>query len=474
MSVVYLAEDTRLGRRVALKLLAPELADDAGFRERFLRESRLAASIDHPNVIPIYEAGETQGVLFIAMRYVEGSDLKALLASEGQLEPVRALALLSQVGQALDVAHEQGLIHRDVKPGNVLVDSRAGGEHVYLSDFGLTKQTGSESGLTETGQFLGTADYVSPEQVARRPATAASDLYALGCVLYECLAGQAPFHSESPMGVLYGHVNEPVPSLHQRRPELPEAIDPVIEHALAKQPDERYPTCGELVEDARRALRVSSEPESAPTFTRKRLLIAGGGAVALAAATTVPAVLLTRRDGQQTAPLAIEPGSVVRLDPATNRPVAAARLEGAKGGAVVALGEEAVWVAYPHSGTVSRIDPETGTLTSTVSVLGSMLLVASLIVVAAGAGAAWAVSTADGEGRLTEIDPRAAGSVASTSSTTRTPPGSPSATEPYGSRRTTSPEAPFYGSIRQRAKSTRQFPSSRRSSRSMPAKDRSG
>jgi serine/threonine-protein kinase len=264
-----------------LKLLAPELAEDTRFRERFLRESRLAASIDHPNVIPIYEAGETEGVLFIAMRFVEGTDLKALLEREGRLEPARALALLAQVAEALDVAHEQGLIHRDVKPGNMLISSRAGREHVYLSDFGLTKQTGSESGLTESGQFMGTVDYVSPEQVARQPATAASDLYALGCVLFECLAGEPPFRAESLMGVLYGHVNEPVPSLRERRPELPEAIDPVIEWALAKYPGERYPTCRELVEEARSALGVSGEmAQPAAGFTRRRLFVAAGAAVA--------------------------------------------------------------------------------------------------------------------------------------------------------------------------------------------------
>jgi serine/threonine-protein kinase len=398
MSVVYLAEDTRLRRRVALKLLAPELAEDTRFRERFLRESRLAASIDHPNVIPIYEAGETEGVLFIAMRFVEGTDLKALLEREGRLEPARALALLAQVAEALDVAHEQGLIHRDVKPGNMLISSRAGREHVYLSDFGLTKQTGSESGLTESGQFMGTVDYVSPEQVARQPATAASDLYALGCVLFECLAGEPPFRAESLMGVLYGHVNEPVPSLRERRPELPEAIDPVIERALAKDPGERYPTCRELVEEARSALGVSGEmAQPAAGFTRRRLFVAAGAAVGVAAAAAVPAVLLTRRNGQETAPLVIEPGSIVRIDPATNEPVAAvqARCDGP-----LAVGEGAVWAGNLFDGTVSRIDPNSPRVTRTVSARP-----ASFWSIAAGEGAVWVAGTSQGEASLAEIDP---------------------------------------------------------------------
>lgn len=169
MSVVYLAEDRRLERKVALKLLAPELSEDERFRERFLRESKLAASLDHPNVIPIFEAGEAEGVLFIAMRFVEGTDLKRLLASEGRLEPARVVGILERVADALDAAHRGNLVHRDVKSGNVLISED---DHVYLSDFGLTKQAGSESGVTETGQFVGTADYVAPEQIERREVTA--------------------------------------------------------------------------------------------------------------------------------------------------------------------------------------------------------------------------------------------------------------------------------------------------------------
>ena len=181
MSVVYRAEDLRLKRKVALKLLAPELAEDQRFRDRFLRESELAASLDHPNIVPIYEAGETDGQLYIAMRYVAGGDLKGLLREHRRLEPARALALLSQVADALDAAHEAGLVHRDVKPGNVLLGSE---EHCYLSDFGLTRQVSSQSGFTATGQIVGTIDYVAPEVVEGKELTASADIYSLGCLLY--------------------------------------------------------------------------------------------------------------------------------------------------------------------------------------------------------------------------------------------------------------------------------------------------
>jgi streptogramin lyase/predicted Ser/Thr protein kinase len=401
MSVVYLAEDLRLGRKVALKLLAPELAEDERFRERFLRESRLAASIDHPNVIPIYEAGEAESVLFIAMRYVDGTDLKRLLAQEGSLEPARALAFLAQAANALDEAHEHGLVHRDVKPGNILIGAH---EHVYLSDFGLTKQTGSESGITETGQFMGTADYVSPEQIERGTIDARSDLYALGCVLYECLAGEAPYRSEALMHVLWAHVHAPAPSLREHRPELPETIDTVIAKGMAKNPDDRYDSCRKLIEEARGALGITGElpvpTVGTQAITRRRLLVAAGGALVVAAGVAVPAVLLTRGGGEEAAkPLVIEPGSLVRVDPTTNEPVAAIHLEGLRDVYSVAVGEGAVWGTSLVNGTVYRVDPKTVTVTKTVSIRGGPR---DLTV---GEGAVWVASSSQGEGRLTEIDP---------------------------------------------------------------------
>ena len=238
MGEVYLATHLGLERKVALKVLTPQLAADRQFRERFVRESRVAASVDHPNVIPIYEAGESHGDLFIAMRYVEGTDLRALLHQEGKLDAGRVVQIIRQVGGALDSAHARGLVHRDVKPGNVLVAAAEGsqaGEHVYLSDFGLTKRAASDSGVTGTGQFVGTLEYASPEQFEGKPLDARSDIYSLGCVLYECLSGQPPFRRENDAAVMYAHLLEappPIASAHQ----MPSEIDAVITRALAKNP----------------------------------------------------------------------------------------------------------------------------------------------------------------------------------------------------------------------------------------------
>jgi YVTN family beta-propeller protein len=262
MAVVYRAEDLRLGRKVALKLLSAQLADSEQFRQRFIRESRLAASLDHPNIVPIYEAGEADGQLFIAMRYVLGSDLKGLLVEQGGRLPAdRTLRLLVQIGDALDSAHRAGLVHRDVKPGNILVvagheRARPGqGDHVYLTDFGLTKRAAELSGgLTGTGHFLGTVDYVSPEQIQGRPVGAGTDIYALGCVLYECLTGQLPFRRDDDAALLWAHLVESPPPVTGIRPELPGAVDAVVARAMAKDPADRYESCEEMVRDLELAL----------------------------------------------------------------------------------------------------------------------------------------------------------------------------------------------------------------------------
>jgi WD40 repeat protein/tRNA A-37 threonylcarbamoyl transferase component Bud32 len=256
MSVVYLAEDLRLKRRVALKLLAASLAKDTSFRDRFLRESELAASIDHPNIIPIYEAGTTEDLLFIAMRYVEGGDLKERL-HRGRLDPADATDVLAQLASALDTAHARGLVHRDVKPSNVLLDTGArpdGSDHVYLADFGLTKRVSEETGIGENGQLMGTIDYVAPEQIAGDEIDGRADVYALGCVLYECLVGQPPFKRNSDIAVVFAHLESEPPAPSARRPELPAALDTVIARALAKEPEHRYPSCREF---ARAALSVA-------------------------------------------------------------------------------------------------------------------------------------------------------------------------------------------------------------------------
>jgi serine/threonine protein kinase/WD40 repeat protein len=257
MSVVYLAEHEWLQRKVALKVLAPQLAEDERFRERFIRESRLAASLDHPNVIPIYEAGASGGDLFIAMRYVEGSDLRTLLHGGGALDPARAIAIVRQAAAALDAAHEQGLVHRDVKPGNVLLArarSEDETEHVYLSDFGLTKRSASDSGITGTGQFVGTLDYAAPEQFQGGTPDARTDVYSLGCVLFECLSGRPPFQSDNDAALMYAHLQEPPPAVTAVEPGLPREIDQVVATAMAKAPADRYPSAGALAREASRAL----------------------------------------------------------------------------------------------------------------------------------------------------------------------------------------------------------------------------
>jgi serine/threonine protein kinase len=266
MSVVYLAEHDWLQRKVALKVLAPQLADDERFRERFVRESRLAASLDHPNVIPIYEAGASGGELFIAMRFVEGADLRTVLHEEGALAPARAVGILRQVAAALDAAHEQGLVHRDVKPANVLLArprSSEPVEHVYLSDFGLTKRSAGDPGVTGTGRFVGTLDYAAPEQFTGEAPDARTDVYSLGCVLFECLTGRPPFRSENDAGLMYAHLQQPPPLVTGERRDLPHEIDRVVGRAMAKSPDDRPRSAGELVNGAARALGAELPPRVA-------------------------------------------------------------------------------------------------------------------------------------------------------------------------------------------------------------------
>src|SRR5262245_60237303 len=399
MSVVYLAEDLRLKRKVALKLLAPQLAEDERFRERFLRESELAASSDHPHVIPIYEAGEADGQLYIAMRYVEGTDLRALLKGEGALEPRRALALLEQVADALDAAHERGLVHRDVKPGNVLIAARERREHCYLSDFGLTKQTSSESGLTQSGQFVGTAEYIAPERIERRPVDGRTDVSSLGCVLYECLTGEVPYPGERLMAVLWAHVNVPPPSASERNPELPPAVDAALARALAKSPAQRYPSCGELVQTAREAL---GETKEAPPRPRRFVAVAVGVlALVVAAAFAVPAVLLTRGDGPKPT-TAITADSLQRIDPRTN--TLAATIQTGVQPVGVAVGEGSVWVITKEDRTLVQIDPRANKVTRTIR-LEKVLSPDGLAV---GEGGVWVTQSTTGiPGRwLWKYDPR--------------------------------------------------------------------
>ena len=435
MGVVYRATDLSLQRPVALKLVAPELAEDERFRARFFREPRLAASLDHPNVIPIYEAGEHEGQLYLAMRFVEGSDLKTVLEREGKLTPDRTVKVLGQVAGALDAAHRRALVHRDVKPANVLI----GGEgHVYLTDFGITKQLGGDS--TDTGRVVGTLDYLAPEQIRGEPVDGRTDVYALGCLLYECLAGAPPFRRATEAETLWAHMQAEPPPLQDHA-----ALDPVLRKALAKEREDRYAACTELVDAARAALGLALAPVGRAASRRARrrpgrLLLAGGCLLAVAVAAAAIAAL-TGDGGSEAAPvgngvaalggadaqlasftktgtapsnvavgegalwaLSLEDRTVARIDPETKRVAKRFRmrdtpidLAAGLGALWVMTGEEVSWRGVVD-GAVSRIDPETGAITRTAKLpdkgyQGDLsFLNWGFPQIAVGAGAVWAIN----------------------------------------------------------------------------------
>src|SRR5512132_50505 len=258
---VYLAIDENLDRPVALKLLPPEFSRDERFRKRFLREARMAAHLEHPGIVPIYAAGEADGQLYLAMRHVPGTDLRQILERDGRLEPARAIRVLAPVAEALDAAHAQGLVHRDVKPGNILVgeDDRA-----FLADFGLAKHAATVNSLSREGAFSGTIDYIAPEQIEGSEVDGRADVYALACVLFESLTGRRPFERETDVAVVFAHLKDPPPSLTALLPELPGELDAVLARGMAKDPDDRYRTAGELVADARLAAIGEADGMVAP------------------------------------------------------------------------------------------------------------------------------------------------------------------------------------------------------------------
>ena len=277
-STVYRAEDPRLRIPIALKVLNPEAAEDDAFRERFVRAYRLVAGINHPNIVPVYDAGVWQDSLYIAMRYVAGGNLKARLRI-GPLAPERTVATLAQVAAALDAAHARGLVHRDVKPANVLVDGGATPEEpeiAYISDFGLIKSVQSSGVATATGEILGTIDYVAPEQIEGRPVDARADVYSLGCVAFECLTGRVPFRRDNDAATLWAHMQEAPPAAREVNPSLPRGVDRALRRALAKDPDDRLSSCTDLVEALRRevesvtTLRTQRAPRFAPRRERRR------------------------------------------------------------------------------------------------------------------------------------------------------------------------------------------------------------
>src|SRR4051812_5008519 len=308
-SVVYRAEHVRLGRTAALKLLAPRLGEN-DFRDRFLRESKLAASLDHPNIVPVYDAGEDGDVLYIAMACVDGSDLKALLVEEGRLPLRRGGRIVAQIASALDAAHARGLVHRDVKPANILVGA---GDRALLSDFGVVKELAS-AGATRTGSFVGTIEYCAPEQIEGRDVDQRADVYALACVFYECIVGTSPFRRSSDVATLNAHLHASPPRFSKAAPDLPPALEPVLAKALAKSPLDRYVTCGELFTALRGAV---SEPRVHSRRLVVSLALLAGTAVAGAAVATA-LVLGLRHDPAPRVTTVVErqraPQSPVALD----------------------------------------------------------------------------------------------------------------------------------------------------------------
>jgi predicted Ser/Thr protein kinase len=285
MGVVYRARQHLPDRIVALKVISSELADDPQFRTRFEREAAIAAQIEHPNVIPVHAVGEAGGTLFIAMRFVDGLDLRKVLSQEGRLEPGRATAIVDQVAQALDAAHARGLVHRDIKPANILISSSGGREHVYLSDFGLARHIVGSHGLTGTGAFIGTIDYVAPEQARGERVDARADVYSLGCVLFQALTGTVPFPADNDLAKLYAHGSQPPPSVLERRRDLPAAFDPVLTRAMAKDPNDRYASAGDLGRAA-----VAAGSGTSPTVPERTVAVGAAAPVdAVGAAARVDA-----------------------------------------------------------------------------------------------------------------------------------------------------------------------------------------
>jgi serine/threonine-protein kinase len=330
MAVVYRAHDERLDRSVALKLLTPGLASDTAFRTRFIRESRAAAAVDHPNIIPVYDAGDAGGYLFIAMRYVQGGDVRSLFASGQTLSPARVWNIVSQVASALDAAHAHDLIHRDVKPANILLDTSSrttGGkrgqvgdetDHVYLSDFGISKQT-LASHLTSTGQFVGTLDYIAPETIEGKTIDGAVDQYSLACAAYELLTGDPPYQRDLGLALLNAHLSTPPPKVTDKRPELPPAMDLVIAKAMAKNASDRYASCVEFATDLGKAIGMVPGTPMVVTAGAQPTAAAGNQVKPTAHPMTELASPITAAEaipgpGQQTPPSA----------PVTNQPIAAA------------------------------------------------------------------------------------------------------------------------------------------------------
>jgi YVTN family beta-propeller protein len=388
MGVVYRAWDARLKRNVAVKLVSPELSEDAIFRDRFLVESELAAALEHPNVVPIHTAGEVDGRLYLVMRLVEGSDLRRVLV-EGPLTPRRSVAVLIQLAAALDAAHARGLVHRDVKPSNVLLDES---DHVYLVDFGLTRERSVQAPAQEL-RSVGTPAYTAPEQVLGAGAAAQADQYALGCVLYECLTGEPPFQAERELAVLFAHLQEEPPRPSDSNPSLGTDIDAVVARALAKEPEDRYPSCVDLVDAAREALGLD-----VPASRDRRSFVLGATGLVVAGTAAGAFALRRARDGPpgpRTTPTSA-PGfaALQRIDPRTNELVATLDLGADPTG--VAVGEGGVWVIQLDANRITKLDPRGNSVLATGSSPGPNAITT-------GGGFAWVVNDDDTVSRLDSV-----------------------------------------------------------------------
>jgi serine/threonine protein kinase len=354
MAVVFRARDGVLGRLAALKVLAPSLAADSEFRSRFLSESRAVASVEEPHIIPVYGAGEVDGVLYIASRFVAGGDLAdALQQAGGKLQPARVASLIDQVGSALDAAHAAGLVHRDVKPGNILLDTTPGRpEHAYLSDFGLSKAAMANNGLTATGMFLGTPDYAAPEQIKGVPLDGRADQYSLACMAFVLLAGDAPFRRQETMATLFAHLNDPVPPLARYQGGLPPAADAVLARGLAKEPADRYERCGDFAAALHDALLSALPPTR---HDGRTVLSTDAGAAGL------PGMAPTRQDSGPSGSRPAYAPETAAWSGSPSQPPAAAGM-----GATAAMGSPAPQPTKPqtyapqHSGAQYSNAPDSG------------------------------------------------------------------------------------------------------------------
>ena len=407
MGVVYRVRHLSLDRERALKVVAPMLSADQRFRERFKRESRLAAQVEHPNVIPVHHAGEEEDQLYLTMRLVDGVDLRGLVQESGPLDPAQAVRVLAGIAAGLDAAHARGLIHRDVKPANVLVEGDGDGEHVFLTDFGISRLAGSEESLTTTGEFFGSVDYVAPEQIEGEPVDRRTDVYALGGILHFLLTGQPPFPRDTELAKLFAHANAPRPRPSESAPGLPAAIDDVVARAMAKRPEERYESAGELAAAAAAALGQPAPAHAPPAYprrpariaddeletrrlrrpTRRRLPLAIGGLLALVAAGVGVALVLSGgsdSDGEA---------------PAPPKPKRVATIKVADGPTAITVGGTSVLVASARAQAVDVIDPATDRLAGNPIRVGG-----EPSSVAVGFGSIWVTNHSADE--LLRLDPR--------------------------------------------------------------------